>query len=304
MKKLSSPSTMTIQLEPKDALSQVLRSIKDQAPHAECSYPITSTWTSVLRRSADFLAPSDSVIELMPPKTPAHRARIRALAQEINPDSSSKHAGDQFPGLRLRNAGNIDNLPPPLRASAAYRQKLKENLHTLEKPLLDPHVKTITLRIESQKLATICGLLELSAIDGADHDPRAMISSTQMLIDTGAQVSLITDDILSRSFRDYLMDPIHDPYRSEDGTKVQVDATFSFADRQINMACIFQVVSRTRIPNERVGIILGQHSCLDHMVFTMKPRLFIPSISEDDTVWGDMKIHQYINHIGQAVDMS
>lgn len=70
------------------------------------------------------------------------------------------------------------------------------------------------------------------------------------------------------------------------------------------MACIFHVVSRIRIPNQRVGIILRQHSCLDHMVFTMKPRLFVPSISEYETLWGDMNIHQYIDYIGQTVDIS
>lgn len=36
-----------------------------------------------------------------------------------------------------------------------------------------------------------------------------------------------------------------------------------------------------------IGIIPGQHSCLDHMVYTLKPRFFIPSVSEGD-IWGDM----------------
>lgn len=297
------PFAPTIQLEPKDALLQVLKSVKEHAPHTKSKFNVSSTWTGVLRQCADYVAPYDASIELFHPKTPAHRARLQALAKEFDASSSSSSQDDVFPGLRIRNAGDLNSIPAPVRASSSYRQQLKENIRTLEKPVLDPYIKTVPLFIESKKLATLCGLLNLSAIDGTDQDLSALIRSSEMLVDTGAQVSLITDDLLPLSFRDYLLDPIHDPYRSEDGTMVQVDVRFSFADQQINMACIFHVVSRTRIPNKRIGVILGQHSCLDHMVYTLTPRLFIPSISEDD-IWGDLTVHRYIDSTGQAVDLS
>lgn len=299
----STSSTASIQLEPNDALVQVARSIKESGPHAKSSYPATSTWAGVLRRCADVMAPYDATIDLMHPKTPARRARIQALAKTTSLCAPSITEEDHFPGLRLINAGEINNLPPPTRASSAYRQKLKENLSTIPKPFLDPYLKTVTLRLESKKLATLCGLLTFSAIDGLEGEQCATVKSTEMLVDTEAQISLVTEDILPENFRTYLTSSIHDSYRSKDGTSVQVDARFSFADRQIDMACVFHVVPRSRIPNNRVGVILGQNSCLDHMVYTLKPRLFIQSVEEED-FWGDMTIHQYVDPFGEIVDFS
>lgn len=68
---------------------------------------------------------------------------------------------------------------------------------------------------------------------------------------------------------------IHDNYRSADGTSLQVSATFSFADRTIHMSCIFRVVSRAQVPNQRIGIILGQHTLIDHMIYTAISRSFL-----------------------------
>jgi hypothetical protein len=303
----STSTTATIQLEPTDALVQVIRSIREHGPHAQSSYPATSTWASVLRRCADLMAPYDATIDLMHPKTPARRARMQALARETSLCVESRESltgGDQFPGLRLRNTGEMDNGPPPTMASPAYRQKLKESLRTIQKPFLDPYLDTLPLRVESQKLATLSGLLTFSAIDRQDDDQFATIKSTEMLVDTGAQISLITDDILPQPFRDYLTDSIHDAYRSADGISVQVDASFSFTDRKIHMACVFQVVPRSRIPNHRVGIILGQNSCLDHMVYTLTPRLFIRAALGEDEIWGDMAIHQYVDPGGNIVHLS
>jgi hypothetical protein len=127
-----------------------------------------------------------------------------------------------------------------------------------------------------------------------------------MLFDTGAHGCIITEDILPQSFRDYLKyDPIHGEYRSADGTTVHVDAAFSFADNAVLMGCVFRVVPRSRVPNQRVGIILVQNTFIDYLVYKAIPRRILSeedgAISEE--VWGDILIHQYINVKGEIVKL-
>jgi hypothetical protein len=74
--------------------------------------------------------------------------------------------------------------------------------------------------------------IRISGIDaplhGADNIS-CIIDSEEMLFDTGAHVSCITDDLLPETFVQYLVSLIHAPYRGpSSSTKVQVAVVFAF----------------------------------------------------------------------------
>jgi hypothetical protein len=65
-----------------------------------------------------------------------------------------------------------------------------------------------------------------------------------MIWDTGAHHTLISEDILSAEFREYLKDKIHDPYRSEDGTRLQIEANVVFTNSLILIIAVAVVVPK------------------------------------------------------------
>lgn len=82
-------------------------------------------------------------------------------------------------------------------------------------------MEVIRTNLELTKLAALPGILQLTAIDDNNGGLAFSVQIRQMLLDTGAHISIITDDMLDDEFRHYLIDPIHDEYRSLDGTTVQ-----------------------------------------------------------------------------------
>ncbi len=213
---------------------------------------------------------------------------------------------ETFPGLIVRNIGDPNLVPRPVRASADSRAKLKENIQSFTSKITDSYVETNELFTESKKLAVVAGHLSLNAVDAGPGDLSCVITSDEMLFDTGAQSCIITEDSLSDEFRNFLKhDPIHADYRSANGTLVQVDAVLSFADRAISMSCIFRVVPRASVPNQRIGIILGQNGLIDQLMYTAVPRCFLAERGEDveDKVWGDIIVHRYVNSEGDIINL-
>jgi hypothetical protein len=182
----------------------------------------------------------------------------------------------------------------------------KENIKSFTSSIKDPYVETTRLYKESKKLAVLAGHLSLNAVDGGAGDLSYALTSSEMLFDTGAQSCIVTEDSLSEEFRNFLKhDPIHNDYRSPNGTVVQADAVLSFADRAISMSCIFRVVPRSSVPNQRIGIILGQNGFIDQLMYTAVPRCFLAEGGEDvpQEVWGDIIVHQYVNPEWEVVKL-
>lgn len=60
----------------------------------------------------------------------------------------------------------------------------------------------------------------LYAIDDFPAGKMAQLDSVDMVWDTGAHRTIIAEEVLAPSFREYLQTPVHDPYRSPDGCSV------------------------------------------------------------------------------------
>lgn len=59
-----------------------------------------------------------------------------------------------------------------------------------------------------------------------------------MIWDTGAHKTIITEDVLSAEFQEYLKDPVHDPYRSVDGLCVRIEANVLLTNSVVPIAAV------------------------------------------------------------------
>ena len=147
--------------------------------------------------------------------------------------------------------------------------------------------------------------MKIFAIDSTDKDEAEELSSVDMLWDTGAHQTIITEDLLSKSFRQYLQDPSHDPYRSGDKTRVQLDVIIAFSNTPIKITTIALVVPKSIVPNQRVGVLFGQKHCMDCMSYRSIPRRILIAKGQDvdDEIWGDLVIDEFINEDDEIVSL-
>lgn len=129
-------------------------------------------------------------------------------------------------------------------------------------------------------MAIVYGSLNLAGIDGQDSDPKFFSGTIPLLWDTGAHTSIIVEDMLTPSFRAYLQDKQHDDYRSQDQTRVQVDATVGFTNCLMELTTIFLVVPRRSVPNEYVGAIIGQRGFIDRLQYRSVPKKILIAMDE------------------------
>ena len=101
------------------------------------------------------------------------------------------------------------------------------------------------------------------------------LAKAELLWDTGAHSAVVVDELLPQKFKDYLAQPEHDCYRSADGVRVQIDALITFSNQVLALSCVCVVVPRSAVPNSRVGILLGQHMCINKLVYKSVPQAIL-----------------------------
>lgn len=108
---------------------------------------------------------------------------------------------------------------------------------------------------------------------------------------------MISEDLLSPEFRNYLTHPIHNPFRNDTGVKVQIDGDICFSNKILRITCICLVVPSPVMPNGRIGILLGQNGAIDHITYKNVPRVSLNRRGEalPPTVWGDIIVEEYID---------
>ena len=140
--------------------------------------------------------------------------------------------------------------------------------------------------------------MTIESIDGGDNDAFDTLVDIPMLYDTGTQISIISADLLSPDFRDYLRSvAINEPYTSGAGF-VQVSVTLSFTNVATTMAIIAVVRPAEAMSNNFEGAILGQRSAIDSIVAEMVPRRFC-NLSED--LWGEIRISRVYDKINDEL---
>jgi len=118
-------------------------------------------------------------------------------------------------------------------------------------------------------------------------------------------MTYITEDLLPPVFRAYLTGPEHDPYRSEDGTKVHVEANIRFSNKDAQLYFPATVIPRSSAPNSFSGVLLGQHGLINRLRYEAIPRLILDklglSVGLEDSVWGELRLISAMGHDDELV---
>lgn len=293
----------TITQPPSELLRQVSMFMRGKDTDISVTVPVTTTWKTVLRATDLALGERDGSMTVRKPRTETHQRRLRQLALENvaawKSSSSSSSSAEKMPGRPIRTQYDISSLPKPKPASRETVQRLKENMIPWE-DMRDPYPVVITAAITEKRLPIVKANVSVTGID-SEFKGQEELNSVDMLWDTGAQSTIITDDLLSEPFRRFLEEPSHDPYRSEDALCVQVDIVIAFSNTPISMATIAVVVPRSTVPNQRSGIIFGQNQCIDCISYQSLPRSILRARGQDvdDEIWGDLVIDAFINEEGE-----
>ncbi|KAJ5120889.1 uncharacterized protein N7515_010277 [Penicillium bovifimosum] len=236
---------------------------------------------------------------LLPNKDPVYRQRLREMAvQNQNTDSE----GPQLEmGRPIRTAGMLsdESMPTPL---SPHRQAL------LKKRFVDddnyeprsPYALNLRPLLSEKTLAAVVGNVVLSAIDYDNNMPRCEMRHVQILWDTGAPITVITSDVLTDEFRKHLSDPVHQPYRNHDMTRVQAGFFFEFSNVMFQQDSIALIVDKEAVPNGRSGIILGQKACIEVLQYRSIPRAILEARGEtvEEQFWGDLVVESYVHYDG------
>ncbi|OJD10306.1 hypothetical protein ACJ73_09843 [Blastomyces percursus] len=283
-----------VAFHPFHILSHVGKAINTALPDLEVSTPYETTWQECLETVSKSLAGLDRKISIDPPIPTLRKRALRNQAlQQAQAQASFDTSTSLTKPIRLQYDTNQVPLPTP--PSPQTKQRAKENAQPFP-PYEEPYPVVIPAALESQTLPTITAKVTLEGVD--DGSKIDTLENAVMLFDTGAQQTIISSDVLSPGFRDYLEnDPVHDPYRLEGGCRVQFTANIEFTNTYIRLCTVALVVNRSVIPNSRSGIIFGQKGCLDSICFRSVPAKFLQA--QDDDVWGDITVDRYINPDGE-----
>ncbi|KAJ5400671.1 hypothetical protein N7465_011160 [Penicillium sp. CMV-2018d] len=105
------------------------------------------------------------------------------------------------------------------------------------------------------------------------------------------------EDLLPHYFHEYLKDSVHDPYRLSGGLALQISASIALTNCPIAIDAIATIVPKVQMPNQLVGILFGQSSCIDRLTFRMIPRRILLANGEEisEEFWGDIIAEEYVD---------
>jgi hypothetical protein len=144
----------------------------------------------------------------------------------------------------------------------------------------NPYPTTLTPSITENRLPIVKANIILRGV--GTYSPKAeQLNSVEMLWDTRAHQTIITEDLLTESLRKHLQQPVQDLYRSGDKLRVQLDAVVALSNAPAKITAIALVVPRSAMPNERIGVIFGQKHCIDCLSYRSIPRQILKAKGED-----------------------
>ncbi|MCJ1331366.1 uracil DNA glycosylase [Thelotrema lepadinum] len=240
------------------------------------------------------LLPHDREIMPRHSRPESTRQRLRELALE-------SLRMEMPPRLCLRNATAAADLLLPNPTSQRIRERLRETAKLCHGPE-SPFCERV---IPQRTLASIGGVLTLSAVNSDGDGSEEVIRCEDCLWDTAAYGCVITENILSSGFREHLKGDDHNRYRGWETVTVQVQACFAFSGANVQISTVFQVVPVTSMPRSRSGVILGQKAFMDSLAYRSVPRAILLARGEevDENVWGDIVVEGILDDEGleQAV---
>jgi hypothetical protein len=294
--------TETITQHPSELLRQVGTAMNWRHTEISVTVPVVTTWKTVLRATDSALGEVDGPVIITPRRPESHRQILRQVALQNVQIANSLSPVETSPGRPIRTQYDIKSLPFPEPASNDTRKRLKESAE-LFYDFAGPYPVILHATITEGTLPVVKANVIINGVDSSITDPPEILKFVDVLWDTGAQQTIVTEDLLSESFRRYLQDPQHDPYRSGNGLRVQMDAVIGFSNGSIKISAIAMVVPKSVVPNERVGILFGQQQCIDRISYHSIPRRILEAKGEDikEELWGDIVLDEFIDVDGKML---
>lgn len=294
---MAAQSNVTLPLQ--DLLQALSEAVNHSAPNIQTRTPFRTTLRDALEVVLASLGDRNEEFLVFPPPSGRQRRLLRQEARERKPPDSPKTYSMGLPIVSSVDLESLQRQPRrPLTEEARQllrnmaRQAAQENFHNpfllLQAGLLDDHIPTIL------------GSFSLQAIDADVDDPTCKIEA-QMVFDTGAHYTTIAEELLPDDFREYLRDPIHDPYQFKEGVACQVEARIAFSNHPVINTAVVVIMPSSNIPNNLVGIIFGQNSCIDRLNVQLTPRSVITARGGQigEQYWGEITASEYVDIDGQ-----
>ena len=103
---------------------------------------------------------------------------------------------------------------------------------------------------DESKLAALSGAINISVVNAESDDPQVLLCSDCCLWDSGAHLSVISDDLIQEQDPGFLDNDIHEPYRQANGIGVQASGIFKFSNFEVSITAIFVITPLQRIPSQ------------------------------------------------------
>lgn len=90
-----------------------------------------------------------------------------------------------------------------------------------------------------------------------------------------------------------------------DGLSVQGYAGIALSNCLVPLDAVAAVIPKSKIPNQLVGILFGQATCIDRLSLGAIPRQVLRAKGEEisDGLWGDILVDEYVNIDGEIVSI-
>ncbi|CAI7618347.1 unnamed protein product [Penicillium viridicatum] len=287
-------------LHPRDLLRRLADSMNGQHDELSVTIPAYTTWRSALQAVASALNGVDEPLIVLPPHNPNRR-----IMREWGLQAASESRTENLPALPIRTNVDLDVLPPRPSLSEERRERLRQMAkEAANTEFRDPYA-SLRSTLEDSCLPMIRADLVVRGMDGRETDPVCDLKGMNMIFDTGAHSTVISEELLSPSFREYLGDPVHDPYRRSDSLSVQVHVSIALSNCPVSIDIVAVVVPKSKLPNQLVGILFGQAGGIDRLNFRATPRHVLRVNGEEipGRFWGDILADQYVNLDGEIVSI-
>ncbi len=252
----------------------------------------------------------ESIPTIALPKYSTRGAVSKVIAQNLADDETSVWFRRKSSSLAMERdrpqtqenvapirANRTEHLPPLSRPSPAIlrdlRQMARETNYPGAEPFADLHVGML-----HGLLPTIRGSMLLIGIDSVEEDPVAKIEDIEMLWDTGSPITYVSDDLVSPAFKVLLAaekNMVANRWGAR-GTKSIADGWLRFSNCQAEFNGLVVVCPRSEMPNNHSGVVLGQRTLLERMMFTIKPKAILKAQGQDiaEGHWGDICLKTYL----------
>lgn len=235
---------------------------------------------------------------LLPTTNPARREALRRKALENKNLAENTPISSSRP---IRTTGKLESAGFPEPLSPERRALLKNKLLAENTPPpRDAYVLELRALRTDNTLVAIVGNARITAIDWDVGMPECHLRGIEMLWDTSAASTIITQDLLGQDFQAHLSDAIHAPYKNQNGTRVQVSFNLEFTNTLFSMDIVAWVVDKETLPNARSGVILGQKDCIDAIQYRSIPRTILEARGEsvNEMFWGDLILESHVDFDG------